>query len=605
MFSDDIERATQFALRMRAGMTHVNDITVNDEPNTAFGGEKESGARPLRRDVGDRRIHHGSLGERAAYAAHVSVRRPGVKAVAIARPGVPPALLELPAPADGPGVVARVRFAGLNPVDWKSIDRLTDTDRFPYVLGQDFSGDATSVEGAPRNRPRGRVAARRGSRHPIERRAHRDNGRARVPAGGVGTRPRQARGHRRRGSGSNEVARCTAPPSSPALRAAARPGGAESVFGAVPEKHVSMIGEAPSPIRTREAAEHDFIVRALRAVGVGDSDAHDVADVLVAADLRGVESHGIARLDMFYVRRIEAGVVNARPRTPRSTTGPTQFALDAGNGLGHPAGIFAMRKAIEKARDNGLAFATVRNSNHYGIAAYYAMMALEHGLIGLSMTNSTHLAVPTFGAQKTQGTNPIAVAIPAGGHPPFVLDMATTGVTFGRLEVSDRKGKQLKPGWAVDADGRETLDPAVAMTAGALLPLGGYGTENGGHKGYGLGALVEILCGVLSGGTFGTSLRLDERGLHGGTVGHFFGAFRIDALRDPDAFARDLDRELAAFEEQHSRARRRPRRDRGDAGAREHGTLSARRRADRCESLGRDRRDGPAPGDRSVGAVHR
>ena len=309
-----------------------------------------------------------------------------------------------------------------------------------------------------------------------------------------------------------------------------------------------MIGEAPSHIRTHEAAEHDFIVRSLLAVGLTESDANDVAGVLVAADLRGVESHGVARLDMFYVRRIQAGVVNARPSYTSLSDRPTQFALDAGNGLGHPAGIFAMRKTIEKAHESGLAFATVRNSNHYGIAAYYAMMALEHGMIGLSMTNSTHLAVPTFGRQKTQGTNPIAVAIPASGHPPFVLDMATTGVTFGRLEVSERKGKPLKPGWAVDADGRETLDPTTAMTNGALLPLGGYGTDNGGHKGYGLGALVEILCGVLSGGMFGTALRLDERGLHGGTVGHFFGAFRIDALRDADGFQRDLARELGAFE---------------------------------------------------------
>jgi LDH2 family malate/lactate/ureidoglycolate dehydrogenase len=310
-----------------------------------------------------------------------------------------------------------------------------------------------------------------------------------------------------------------------------------------------MIGEEPSKIRTREAAERDFIVRALRAVDVSESDANDVANVLVAADLRGVESHGIARLDMFYVRRIEAGVVNARPQYTAMSDRQTQFALDAGNGLGHPAGIFAMRKTIDKARENGLAFATVRNSNHYGIAAYYAMMALEHGLIGLSMTNSTHLAVPTFGRQKTQGTNPIAVAIPAGEHAPYVLDMATTGVTFGRLEVSERKGKQLKPGWAVDAKGCETLDPTTAMTKGALLPLGGYGTDNGGHKGYGLGALVEILCGVLSGGLFGTSLGLDERGLHGGTVSHFFGAFQIDALRDGDSFRRDLDRELRAFED--------------------------------------------------------
>jgi L-2-hydroxycarboxylate dehydrogenase (NAD+) len=309
-----------------------------------------------------------------------------------------------------------------------------------------------------------------------------------------------------------------------------------------------MIGEAPSKIRTREAAEHDFIVRVLREVKVGDSDANDVAEVLVAADLRGVESHGIARLDTFYVRRIEGGVVNARPTYTARFDGPTQFALDAGNGLGHPAGIFAMRKTIEKAREHGLAFATVRNSNHYGIAAYYAMMALEHDLIGLSMTNSTHLAVPTFGRQKTQGTNPIAVAIPARDHPPFVLDMATTGVTFGRLEVSDRKGKPLKPGWAVGPDGSETLDPALAMTKGALLPLGGYGTEGGGHKGYGLGALVEILCGVLSGGPFGTALGLDERGMHGGNVGHFFAAFEVGALRDLDAFRADLDTELRAFE---------------------------------------------------------
>ncbi len=310
----------------------------------------------------------------------------------------------------------------------------------------------------------------------------------------------------------------------------------------------AVIGEEPSKIRTRDVAEHDFIVRALRAVNVGESNARDVAGVLLAADLRGVESHGIARLDTFYVRRIEAGVVNARPHYTVLAETATQYALDAGNGLGHPAGIAAMRTTIDKARANGIAFATVRNSNHYGIAAYYAMMALDHGLIGMSMTNSTHLAVPTFGRQKTQGTNPIAVAIPAGEHPPFVLDMATTGVTFGRLEVSDRKHKPLKPGWAVDADGRETTDPVTAMTAGALLPLGGYGTEGGGHKGYGLGALVEILCGVLAGGMFGTNLRLDERGLHGGTVSNFFAAIDIGALRDPAEFARDLDRELRTFE---------------------------------------------------------
>jgi L-2-hydroxycarboxylate dehydrogenase (NAD+) len=309
-----------------------------------------------------------------------------------------------------------------------------------------------------------------------------------------------------------------------------------------------MIGEEPSKIRTREAAALEFIVRALRAVNVTEGDARDVADVLVAADLRGVESHGIARLETFYVRRIEAGVVNARPAYTTLSDRPTQFAMDAGNGLGHPAGKFAMSRAIAKAREHGLAFATVRNSNHYGIAAYYAMMALEHGMIGLSMTNSTHLAVPTFGAKKTTGTNPIAVAIPAGAHPPFVLDMATTGVTFGRLEVSERKGKALKPGWAVDDAGRETVDPLIAKTVGALLPLGGYGTDGGGHKGYGLGALVDILCGVLSGGLFGAAADVPETGMHGGIAGNFFGAFRIDAVRDAGAFAHDVERELRTFE---------------------------------------------------------
>ncbi|HEY4439064.1 MAG TPA: Ldh family oxidoreductase [Candidatus Elarobacter sp.] len=310
-----------------------------------------------------------------------------------------------------------------------------------------------------------------------------------------------------------------------------------------------MIGEVPSNIRTHEAAEHDFIVAALRALDVSADDAADVADVLVAADIRGVESHGIARLDTFYCRRLEGGVINARPTYTVRCNRATQYALDAGNGLGHPAGKHAMAAVIEKAKTSGLAFGTVTNSNHYGIAAYYAMMALDHGLIGMSMTNSTHLAVPTFGRQKTQGTNPIAVAIPAKDHPPYVLDMATTGVTFGRLEVSDRKGKVLKPGWAVGPDGSETLDPQLAMTKGALLPLGGFGTERGGHKGYGLGALVEILCGVLAGGPFGTALGLDERGMHGGNVGHFFAAFDVAAVRDRGAFGIDLDRELQAFEQ--------------------------------------------------------
>lgn len=310
-----------------------------------------------------------------------------------------------------------------------------------------------------------------------------------------------------------------------------------------------MIGEEPSHIRTHEASARAFIITALRTVGVGERDATDVADVLVAADLRGIESHGIARLDHFYVARIEAGVVVPQPRYEVVRETQTQYLLDAGNGLGHPAGKRAMEAAIEKAREHGVAWAAVRNSNHYGIAAYYAMMALEHDMIGFSMTNSTRLVVPTFGREKTQGTNPIAIAIPANEEPPYVLDMATSTVTYGRLEVAERKGKPLQHGWAVGPDGTETLDPVLAKTKGGLLPLGGYGTENGGHKGYGLGVLVEILCAVLSGAPFGNDLKVPEDGMHGGYTAHFFGAMRIDAMRNLEEFKRDMDRELRAFKE--------------------------------------------------------
>jgi LDH2 family malate/lactate/ureidoglycolate dehydrogenase len=310
-----------------------------------------------------------------------------------------------------------------------------------------------------------------------------------------------------------------------------------------------VIGEEPSKIRTPEAAEHAFIVAALTRLDVSEADARDVADVLVAADLRAVESHGIARLDHFYVRRIEAGVVDPRAtlRVLRETA--TTTAFDAGSGLGHPATKRAMNATIAKAREHGIAFATVRNSNHFGIAGYYAMMALEHEMIGIALTNATRLGVATFGREKIAGTNPIAVAIPSHAERPFVLDMATTGVTFGRLEVAERKGKPLNAGWAVGPDGRETRDAVLAKTKGALLPLGGAGTENGGHKGYGLMALVEILCAVLGGAPFGMDLKVPEDGLHGGLTAHFVGALRVDALRDLAAFTGDVDRELRTFKE--------------------------------------------------------
>jgi LDH2 family malate/lactate/ureidoglycolate dehydrogenase len=301
-------------------------------------------------------------------------------------------------------------------------------------------------------------------------------------------------------------------------------------------------------VRTREEDERAFIESALTTVGVDAAQARDVADVLLAADLRGIESHGIARLRWFYVDRIRLGTIERAPSYTVVRETPTSFLLDACNGLGHPAAIVAMKKAIELAQAHGIAFAAVRNSNHYGIAGYYAMMALEHDMIGLSSTDSAHFVTPTFGRDKMQGTNPFAYAIPAGDEPPFVLDFATSTVTYGKLEVYERKGLKLKPGWAVGRDGHPTDDPTEARFKGALLPLGGFGSDNGGHKGYGLGVLSEILCGVLSGGSFGLDLSKEEGPEHaGGITAHWFGALRVDALRDLAEFKRDMDRELRDF----------------------------------------------------------
>lgn len=300
--------------------------------------------------------------------------------------------------------------------------------------------------------------------------------------------------------------------------------------------------------RVRHEDERAYIELALTTVGVAAGHARDVAEVLLAADIRGIESHGIARLRWFYVDRIRLGTINRTPeyRVVRET--PTSFLLDADNGLGHPASIAAMKKAIALAQEHGIAFAAVRNSNHYGIAGYYAMMALEHDMIGMSSTDSAHFAIPTFGRDKMQGTNPFAYAIPAGEEPAFVLDFATTTVTYGKLEVYERRGLKLKPGWAVNNEGHPTDDPTTARFEGALLPLGGHGTANGGHKGYGLGILSEVLCGVLSGGAFGLALSTPEGPEQpGGISGHWFGAMRIDAMRDLADFKRDMDRELRDF----------------------------------------------------------
>jgi LDH2 family malate/lactate/ureidoglycolate dehydrogenase len=212
-----------------------------------------------------------------------------------------------------------------------------------------------------------------------------------------------------------------------------------------------------------------------------------------------------------------------------------------------------MECVIDKARSNGAAFGCVRDSNHFGIAGYYAMMALPEDMLGIAMTNTAALSVPTFGRQVMFGTNPLAFAAPAHEERAFVLDMSTSVVTRGKIEVYDRLGKELPVGWAVDKTGRPARDPRSTLedmfcrVGGGILPLGGLGEDLGGHKGYGLAVMVDILCAVLCGAPFGPAVA--DTKTTSGRVSHFFGAIRIDTFRDPRAFRRDMDRMLADLRE--------------------------------------------------------
>jgi len=300
--------------------------------------------------------------------------------------------------------------------------------------------------------------------------------------------------------------------------------------------------------RVDEGTLRDYTVAILRGAGMTTEGAGVAATVLVASDARGIESHGVARLPQ-YVRLIDAGVLDAAATPTIEREGTTTALVDGNNGMGQVAGDVAMRRAIAKARDHDVGLVAVRNSNHFGIAGYYAMLALDHDLIGLALTNSSPLVAPTGGRRAMVGTNPIAVAVPTGDDQPFVLDMATSTVPIGRLEVYGRKGLALQRGWAIDAAGEETVD-AAAGRAGALLPLGGA-AETGGYKGYGLGMLVDLLTGVLGGGLYGPLIS----GLWDATapsdLGHFFLALNPSAFGPLDHFherARDLIRRLKAGE---------------------------------------------------------
>ena len=297
-------------------------------------------------------------------------------------------------------------------------------------------------------------------------------------------------------------------------------------------------------VRIKVDTLREFTINVFNKFGVPVEDAKIVADVLITADQRGISSHGLQRLKR-YTNGLKAGVIKPIAKVKVLKETPNTLLISGGDGMGQVVGYKAMKLVIDKALKNNVAFAAIRDSNHYGIAGYYSMMALEHDLVGISLTNAEPLVVPTNGKDAVIGTNPISIAAPAGEARPFVLDMATSTVPRGKLEVYERQGKTIPITWATDELGNPTQDPSTVLAnilerkGGGLLPLGGAEEEGGGHKGYGLCLAVDIFCGVLSGSSLG--LNLYSRKGTSTKISHFLGAIKIEAFIEPALFKKLMD----------------------------------------------------------------
>lgn len=287
------------------------------------------------------------------------------------------------------------------------------------------------------------------------------------------------------------------------------------------------------------------------SIGCPADDAELATKVLLSADVRGIDSHGVARLTG-YVRLYEAGRINPTPDIRIVHQTPSTATVDGDRGLGLVVAPRAMQIAIDKASQVGTGWVSVRNSNHYGIAGYHAMMALAHDMIGISMTNASALVAPTFSTERMLGTNPICVAIPAGEQPPFVADMATTTAANGKLEILQRKGGETPLGWVQDKEGKASVDAHALKSGGALLPLGSD-RDHGSHKGYALGSIVDIFSAVLSGASYGPwappfpAYVPMPQNMPGEGLGHFFGAMRVDAFRPAEEFKHHMDNWISRF----------------------------------------------------------
>ncbi|MGD0340433.1 MAG: Ldh family oxidoreductase [Bacteroidales bacterium] len=295
----------------------------------------------------------------------------------------------------------------------------------------------------------------------------------------------------------------------------------------------------------------DFTKNVFLKMGCSENDSEVIAEVFLAAELRDIPSHGMIRLKDYF-ELWKAGRINLNPDVRIVHESPSTAVVDGDNSVGMVTARKAMKIAIAKADKAGTGWVAARNSNHFGIAGYYAMMALDHDMIGICLTNANPLVAPTFSISRMMGTNPIAVAIPADRQPPFVADFATTPIARGKLAVAEKKGEKVPYGFVQDKEGKPSDDPSILKTGGSMLTLGGD-RVHGSHKGYCLSAIVDIFSAVFSGANFGpfvppsvAYLPLLEKKVGKGT-GHFFGAMRIDAFQPADQFKAKMDEWISTF----------------------------------------------------------